>query len=118
MRKITLSPWGGSDAYVLHCPNCGGDFLHHHRITAFCRSEDKELVDVVSIGDQLDNGGCTEFRFQKRCAPENPSPRRGGFTIQLECEFCPAEPVLAIYQHKGQTVIEWVEKPLTDTKVA
>ena len=38
---------------------------------------------------------------------ENPSPRRDGVAIQFWCEACPSTPVLHIYQHKGDTMINW-----------
>ncbi len=113
MRELTLSPWGLPAAYALHCPDCGGNFLHHTEIKVFLNnSGSRGKCDVVSITDK------TPINFTRRVALDNPSNDRDGLLIRFYCEFCPAEPVLAIYQHKGQTVIEWVEKPLTDTKVA
>lgn len=38
-----------------------------------------------------------------------PSLRRDGLKIGFWCETCPAEPSLSIYQHKGQTFIEWTD---------
>ncbi len=38
-----------------------------------------------------------------------PSPRRGGMVIGFSCEGCSAISSLSIYQHKGQTYVEWTD---------
>jgi len=41
---------------------------------------------------------------------KNPSKRRDGIRIAFECEACgPVQP-LVIYQHKGETFVEWESK--------
>jgi len=43
-----------------------------------------------------------------------PSPRRGGMVIGFGCESCPAISSLSIYQHKGQTYVEWTDITISE----
>lgn len=44
---------------------------------------------------------------------DNPSPRRQGLLIEFSCETCGMgkqhRHILQIYQHKGQTYVEWAD---------
>ena len=88
---------------VLVCPNCGFDYLHHGRVEVFNRrcedAEDGFHCTVWSSSADSDHN-----------MRGNPSTRRDGVLIHIEeCEGCECPPVaLAIYQHKGQTFIQWV----------
>ena len=80
---------------TLICPGCGNDYLHHGKVEVFERAtEDAPSSIVVVSGDGPHEG-------------QNPSSRRNGLLIYFDCETCDAAPVLAVLQHKGQTVIEW-----------
>ncbi len=93
----------------LDCPACGGNYLHHEGIMYYNRNEDSETGDLVSLQEIFDNDKLNFISSHvtnaemKRC----PSPRRGGMDIIFSCECCSAKPKLSIYQHKGQTFIEW-----------
>lgn len=52
MKPIRRGPikFGGYDNNELLCPRCGGDYLHHERVTTFDRGEDAKNVDLTEIG--------------------------------------------------------------------
>jgi len=93
----------------LDCPACGGNYLHHHGISYYNRSEDDERGDLVSLKKIItDDKWSFDVSHQTNVLMKNcPSPRRDGMEILFNCEQCPAISSLAIYQHKGQTYIEW-----------
>ena len=93
--KIGYSSLGDT----LVCPNCGGENLHHGRVSVYNRwSEDEEKGLCVSIDAQ--NATITD------AMKGNPSIRRDGIKIELSCECCDHESVLTISQHKGYTVFK------------
>lgn len=90
----------------LDCPSCNGNYLHHCGITYYNRSEDGDRGEIVTLDSR---GG--EFRNEHRtnaAMNDCPSPRRDGFIVYFSCECCPTKSELAIFQHKGQTFIEWI----------
>lgn len=94
---------------VLLCPECGGEWLHHGALEAFVRGQEDAPTGLhakVGDGDVL-----AEHAASMRA---NPSSRRDGLLIEFSCENCGfAVPyVLAIVQHKGQTLVYW-QKPRT-----
>jgi 5-methylcytosine-specific restriction endonuclease McrA len=46
-----------------------------------------------------------------------PSPRRDGMSIHFRCENCESKPKLLIYQHKGQTFIEWDKTTVVESSL-
>lgn len=82
----------------LVCPGCGSNYLHHGKVEIFDRSEDQSDGLHVVVGDQ-------DVRIDK-VMTGNPSTRRHGLKIHMDCEQCKCEPVLIIYQHKGQTYVD------------
>ncbi len=94
--------WG--DWLPLECPSCGGQYLHHWRVSIYERAEDKPQTAVTTV-----DGGKTTVAVlpSDRCG--NPSSRRHGLTIEFYCEMCPAKPMLTIAQHKGCTELGWCE---------
>lgn len=101
------------DLGVLICPGCGGDYLHHRRVDVFTRDrEDSDRGTHISIaaGDAsgIDASDVRSFSADSNMEA-NPSPRRSGLTIHFICEQCDAAPQLNVYQHKGQTFVEWSE---------
>ena len=82
------------------CPHCKGEYLSHHNVSVYNRDfEDSEKGLSISItGNTMET---TDMR-------ENPSPRRNGLTIDFMCENCGTPSTLNVYQHKGQTLTEWV----------
>ena len=91
---------------ALACPLCGERYLHQGAIEVFHRrKEDADpVVTVVVDGCAIDVTGTPGAGVR------NPSSRRQGLLIQFDCEHChllQSGIVLAIWQHKGRTFIEW-----------
>jgi hypothetical protein len=84
-------------AYVLLCPNCGGDYLHQVKTQVFEREEDSDEGQHITVER-------TTFSFNSDIR-DNPSPRRQGITIEFTCEMCDSITYLHVYQHKGQTIL-------------
>ena len=83
-------------SYILRCPKCGDDYLHHGTVVIYGRAEDQPTTVAVSdISDPTIIGR------------ENPSPRRDAVGIVMDCEGCGPVGELCILQHKGQTFLEW-----------
>ena len=87
---------------ALVCPNCSEDYLHHHSITIYDRTEDADLTTVTTVND-----GLLSSRLMASGIIGNPSPRRHGAVITFDCEICDKISELAIAQHKGRTLIKW-----------
>ena len=88
---------------ILVCPHCRFNYMHQGKVEVFDRSEDGDTGDYVSVGG---NGGSI-LSANSILPPGNPSLRRHGLTIHFSCEGCDNLPQLNIYQHKGQTFVEW-----------
>ncbi len=82
------------------CPHCGFDFLHQEKVEVWFRDEDADMALHTICGE-----GITFFTEDSSLG--NPSPRRDGIVVSFFCESCDAKSHLMIYQHKGQTFIEW-----------
>ena len=102
-RFAVLDPEDGS----LACPACGGTNLHHDGIRYFTRGEDCDDVQIVSVGGYEEDVSVSR---RPNHGSGNPSGRRTGMVIQFYCETCPVLSSLAIYQHKGTTYVEWVDR--------
>jgi|KBSMisStaDraftv2_1062788.scaffolds.fasta_scaffold707395_1 hypothetical protein len=92
---------------TLLCPECGNSNLHHERVEVFWRAAE----DAPSRGIACGTG---DGFLVKPGDPvlaltigDNPSPRRNGLLVYFVCEHCPLSKVLAIWQHKGSTYLEW-----------
>jgi hypothetical protein len=90
----------------LVCPTCGSTYLHQKTVGVYNCEEDKSEGTHVEVDWNrvtVDNS-----------MSGNPSPRRHGLSILFYCEECdgenPASQILNIYQHKGQTFMEWEGK--------
>jgi transcription elongation factor Elf1 len=91
------------DFYGLECPACGNENLHQRLVDIFPRREDADCAPITVDAKDGTIFGAAVIRIP------NPSARRQGLSITFECEHCPAEPILDIYQHKGTTHVEWRE---------
>lgn len=108
---------GDYEGGPLLCPYCGGDNLHQADLQVFSRGEDSVSQYVAVRNMATDN---PEIITQKDTSgqDENPSGMRQGILLSFECESNfsvegtshPHNPLLAIYQHKGCTYMDWVEK--------
>lgn len=86
---------------VLSCPSCGCEYLHQGRIAVYHNADDGRSEAKLTV--------CEDKTTHNRAGfiGKNPSPRRDGMLIEFDCEQCDGEPTLAIYQHKGNTIVEW-----------
>lgn len=91
----------------LLCPRCSSNNLHHGAVTVFNRIEDDTNTQVTCV--ERDSDASTVLVTDRTTS--NPSPRRHGILIDFECEICydHGKLSLAIYQHKGLTLVEWVK---------
>jgi len=89
---------------VLLCPRCGFNYLHQEGVDVYDREEDAEVGQHVTVVR-----GTTTVSDKATPSVGNPSSRRHGLVITFTCEGCANTPHLSIYQHKGQTYIEWLE---------
>lgn len=80
-----------STVQQLVCPRCGDDYIHQRRVRVFDRPEDAKDTLVVTVG-----GATGLLDVTRRKAPDNPSARRDGLTIQFWCEPCDAVSELTI----------------------
>jgi len=83
---------------ALLCPACGGSNLHQGRVEVFHRHREEAPSTAIAVVDGM---------LVDADAARNPSSRRQGLLVHFGCETCPAEPSLAIYQHKGTTFVLW-----------
>jgi hypothetical protein len=91
---------------------CGSEYLHQGNITVFERGEDGDTTTVIAQDGKTVQ--TSNFPDRDTC---NPSPRRHGLIIEFDCEECgvsngiPGGTLqrLAIFQHKGNTFMEWVD---------
>jgi hypothetical protein len=88
---------------VLCCPHCGGDYLHHARITVF----EREVEDSPRVLETTTDGRITECSIARAEESANPSNRRDRVAIRFWCEGCAAITELTLAQHKGQTLLDW-----------
>jgi hypothetical protein len=100
----------------LICPCGNGGNIHQGNTTIFECGEDPDTVTVIAQDGH--NVQATKFPARDTC---NPSPRRHGMLIEFTCEQCSYNydgenyPTidktfrLAIFQHKGNTFMEWVD---------
>jgi hypothetical protein len=92
-----FGPWS-----TLSCPSCGGEFTHQGKVEVFFDNDhtgEKRRVVHATV--------TRENRVSNTNMDDNPSPRRDGVLIHFTCELCTAQPVLAIFQHKGSTYLAW-----------
>ena len=94
------------DSDLLCCEHCGEINLHQHKISMFCRDEDKDVQHIIidAISGQIEEGIDRSGR--------NPSSRRQGMIISFYCEHCDYETDLLIGQHKGVTEIRTVARKI------
>lgn len=82
---------------LFYCSSCKSIDTHQKSVDVFFREEDSD----TGVATHVDNNGTTSTSDQT----DNPSPRRDGIVISLECEQCPVITKVNIVQHKGGTYI-------------
>jgi len=91
---------------VLSCPHCGSDYMHHTMVEVYNRTEDADW-DRISVSTCDEMSGNNKYELSIDQQGVNPSPRRSGVRMVFNCEQCEKLSKLIIYQHKGQTFMEW-----------
>jgi hypothetical protein len=99
MKLEFESPCNSRGEAALLCPVCGGGNLHHGVVEVFTRNkEDSEYGYHITV-----DGGWAATDHDLKL---NPSARRDGVLIHLQCE-CGCGPfVLQVAQHKGATLMQ------------
>jgi predicted RNA-binding Zn-ribbon protein involved in translation (DUF1610 family) len=91
------------NTHALLCPECGESVLHQGDTHVFWRESEDSMEGLHTIAQ----GHRTVVNSDLK---DNPSIRRDGVYIEMECEQCgPVRYKLAILQHKGQTFITWFD---------
>ena len=88
-----------SSVWAQHCccAECGYEYTRQFAVEAFFRPEDSDEGVFVRVSPQ----GTHEIPGEI-----NPSRRRQGLRILLDCENCDYITALEIWQHKGMTPVE------------
>jgi hypothetical protein len=92
---------------ALQCPLCEQQYLHHKKIEIQNRTHEDEGGSKITV----DGPGRLSI---KNANPIEFLHRRDNILISFTCEHCCDEhkdlPLrLCIYQHKGQTLLEWTK---------
>ena len=83
---------------ALVCPKCGFDYLH--QIEAKCTWRNNDDADGTCFSSSR-----TKQSIEKLDAKDI---RRDNLVIEFYCEGCLKNVDLMIYQHKGQTFMDWL----------
>jgi hypothetical protein len=94
-----------SDYFIPICPKCGENYLHHGSVSIYYRTMEDAVTGVLSVCEGGGNGDISVSH--KAPMDNNPSRRRDGLAIDMECETCGPVGRMTIAQHKGQTLIGW-----------
>lgn len=98
MQPKFNAPQGGYDSELL-CPKCGGNYLRHDKVEVFERGEDQATAVHVTVEDGK--------AVLDQSLVGNPSARRHGLLVHFWCEGCSARTALSLYQHKGNTFMDF-----------
>jgi hypothetical protein len=85
----------------LHCPICRAQDMHQRGVAVFYREQEDAPTTMIAV-----DGLAITLALD---SPENPSLRRDGLTIDMECEHCLGISAFAIWQHKGGTFLAWAK---------
>jgi hypothetical protein len=91
-----------ADYFRPACPNCGDTYLHQGAVHIFTRD-----LEDASTGTLVMSEGFGATIESKALMANNPSRRRDGLAIDMDCESCGPVGRLTVYQHKGETLIGW-----------
>ena len=108
MNEIPVKLNNDVEPQALVCPWCDYQFTHQGKVEVFSREEDATIGAHAVI-----HGG--ETRVDSHVEDGNPSRRRSGLRVTMECEGCERPFHLCIVQHKGWTLvyIEGAKPPLS-----
>jgi hypothetical protein len=99
----------GDGEFLLLCPRCGGDYLHHGAVVIKDRPEDQDGVCTIVGYQQIS---------QQPIDKDQCEGRRDSLFVRFMCEFCGERKGyfwLEIQQHKGRTFLAW-KNPVGITK--
>ena len=91
-----------SDYFIPLCPKCGETYTHQGAVHIYNRNAEDALVGRYTFCD-----GNKTIAVQDGLMADNPSRRRNGLSVEMECEVCGPVGRLTVFQHKGQTLIGW-----------
>jgi len=91
-----------TDYFCPVCPTCENTYLHQGAVHIFTRD-----ADSSETGTLVTSEGFGTTTNSKAPMVNNPSRRRDGLSIDMDCETCGPVGRLTVYQHKGQTLIGW-----------
>jgi len=83
----------------IYCAHCGGESTHQRVLLWFRGGEDQERqeVDIIRLGSG-------HKAIKDVTSHHNPSARRDGIMIGIQCESCEEWTALTVVQHKGATL--------------
>lgn len=94
--------------YALQCPSCDGTHLHQVGIELYRRwMEDSDRG--IALNEQ---NGDVSITHDVSSEDGNPSTRRDGLILKMQCEHCHSSAddeyyELAVAQHKGEEFLSW-----------
>lgn len=92
----------------LKCATCGDTYIHQYKTEVFERSDDSEKpLHCIIEGADLPDGNVIPLFHNDKELVNCPSPRRSGINIYFWCEECRSITKMLIYQHKGETFVEF-----------
>ena len=95
----------------LECPGCESDYLHHLLVEFHGSHNESASAEVPPISVSETRVGS---RMVTPLGEFGGEGRRNSIAILFHCEMCWLISVLAIIQHKGNTIFRWIatsEKP-------
>ena len=101
----TLVELAHGDAYGgrrLKCPYCTDTMTHHNEVHVYNRCEDDRKGMHTYVPTYPDRRAVSDGNMAG-----NPSSRRSGIRIVIDCECCGRQSALCIVQHKGTTYLRW-----------
>lgn len=101
--SISLSPHG-TITEALQCPVCEGGRIHHHTVRIYERlgEDDSDIIYTLSGHQKV----YTQIKDGSDC--DIIGARRNGLLLSFDCEDCTGTFDLALFQHKGFTLLKWV----------
>jgi hypothetical protein len=90
-----------NESGCLICPECGHDIIHQRIVVVNVR----RCEDGEHLRASIANGGCVDVRLGAGA----PRGRRDDVSIVFGCQNCGSLSELGLTQHKGRTVVGWVE---------
>jgi hypothetical protein len=103
-NKEELNSKFDENSLAILCQHCGSDYTHQKAMFYFDRGDDCKEVDIHYVIE-----GKTGSARKLNANSGNPSYRRDGIVILIQCEMCSKFSGINISQHKGKTFL-MVEK--------